>query len=249
MARIFISYRREDSGAWAGRLHDRLAGHFGRNNVFRDIDSIEPGLDFIEAIDRTVGSCDVLIALIGRQWLTLTDANGQRRLNDPEDFVRREIATALKQNIRVIPALVQDTSMPRAVDLPEDLQPLTRRNALVLSDIHFHSNLDSLIESLERVLGTEPPHGSSSTKTKTVGASPSRALFRWRDLWAWAGGGGCLLISSYFHSLYGAARLGSVEERIFEVLSGVAFFGGISLLAYRVAILVWRLIARRRGRA
>jgi hypothetical protein len=112
MARIFISYRREDSSAAAGRLHDRLREHYGRDNVFMDVDSIEPGLDFIEAIERTVSSCDVLIALIGRQWLTITDADGQRRLNDPGDFVRHEVATALKRNVRVIPALIQDTRMP-----------------------------------------------------------------------------------------------------------------------------------------
>ena len=87
MARVFISYRREEGGASAGRLHDRLREHFGRDNIFMDIDSIEPGLDFTEAIERTVASCDVLIALIGRQWLTSTDAAGQRRLDDPEDWV------------------------------------------------------------------------------------------------------------------------------------------------------------------
>jgi hypothetical protein len=168
MARIFISYRREDSGASAGRLHDRLREHFGRDNVFMDIDTIEPGLDFTEVIERTVASCDVLIALIGRQWLTSTDAAGQRRLDDPEDFVRREIATALRRDIRVIPVLIQDTAMPRAANLPDDLQPLTRRNALDLSDTHFHRDVDELIVVLDRVLGvtpspaapagTEPPH-------------------------------------------------------------------------------------------
>ncbi len=151
MTRIFISYRREDSGAAAGRLYDRLREHFGRDNVFMDIDAIEPGLNFIEVIERTVASCDVLIALIGRQWLTSTDAAGQRRLDDPEDFVRREIATALRRNIRVIPALVQDTSMPRAANLPDDLQPLTRRNAVELRDMYFHRDVDQLIEVLDRV--------------------------------------------------------------------------------------------------
>ena len=145
MARIFISYRREDSGASAGRLYDRLEAHFGHDNVFMDIDVIEPGLDFIEVIERTVASCDVLIALIGRQWLVLTEADGQRRLDHPEDFVRREIATALQRNIRVIPALIQDTPMPRATRLPDDLQPLAQRNAVELSDTHFHRDVDQLM--------------------------------------------------------------------------------------------------------
>ena len=74
MARIFISYRRDDSGGWAGRLYDRLSQHFGRENVFMDIDTIEPGLDFVAVIEQAVGSCDALVALIGRQWLTITDA-------------------------------------------------------------------------------------------------------------------------------------------------------------------------------
>ena len=135
MARIFISYRREDSAASAGRLHDRLREHFGRNNVFMDVDTIEPGLDFGEVIERTVASCDVLIALIGRRWLTNTDVAGQRRLDDPEDLVRWKVATALRRNIRVIPVLIQDTSMPRAAIFCRTIyQPLTRPNALELSD-------------------------------------------------------------------------------------------------------------------
>ena len=154
MARIFISYRREDSEALAGRLYDRLSQQFGRKNIFIDIDTIEPGLDFVEVIERTVTSCEVCIALIGRQWLTLTDPSGQRRLDNSEDFVRLEIATALKRNIRVIPALIQGTPMPRSPDLPEELRPLTRRNALEISNLHFHRDVDQLIEVLERVLRT-----------------------------------------------------------------------------------------------
>jgi hypothetical protein len=168
MARIFISYRREDSGAAAGRLHDRLQEHYGRDNVFMDVGSIDPGLDFIEAIERTVSSCDVLIALIGRQWLTVTDAEGRPRLNDPRDFVYHEIATVLKRNIRVIPALIQGTRMPRADHLPEALRPLTRRNALDLSDAHFHRDVDSLIETLDRALGMTSSSSSNVDSTRAA---------------------------------------------------------------------------------
>ncbi len=163
MARVFISDRREETSAAAGRLHDRLREHFGRDNVFMDVDSIEPGLDFIEVIERTVGSCDVLIALIGREWLTSTDADGQRRMDNPEDFVRHEVATPTHRNIRIIPSLIQGTRMPRTEELPEVLKPPTRRNPLELSDAHFHRDVGSLIETLDRVLGTtstaptEPP--------------------------------------------------------------------------------------------
>jgi len=106
VSRIFISYRREDSAPYAGRLYDRLGQHFGKDKIFMDIDTIEPGVDFVEDIEQAVGSCDVLIALIGKQWLTISDATGQRRLDNPEDFVRLEIKTALARNIRVIPALL-----------------------------------------------------------------------------------------------------------------------------------------------
>lgn len=139
MARIFISYRRDDSGGWAGRLYDRLSQHFRRENVFMDIDTIEPGLDFVEVIEQAVGSCDALIALIGKQWLTITDAAGQRRLDNPEDFVRLEIAAALARNIRLIPALVQGARMPGSTDLPDVLKMLARRNAHEISDRRFHS--------------------------------------------------------------------------------------------------------------
>lgn len=106
MARIFLSYRREDSGGWAGRLYDRLSQHFGDEHVFMDVDTIELGLDLVEVIQQAVRSCDVLLALIGRQWLTVADAMGRPRLANPKDFVRLEIATALARNIRVIPVLV-----------------------------------------------------------------------------------------------------------------------------------------------
>ena len=152
MARIFLSYRREDSGGWAGRLYDRLSQRFGDEHVFMDIDAIEPGLDFVEVIQQAVLSCDVLITLIGRQWLTVADATGKPRLTNPEDFVRLEIATALERNIRIIPVLVQDAPMPRSADLPDDLKRLSRRNALEISDTRFHSDVDRLITVLDSVL-------------------------------------------------------------------------------------------------
>jgi hypothetical protein len=157
VAKIFISYRRDDSGGWAGRLYDRISQHLGRDNVFMDIDTIEPGLDFVEVIEQAVGSCDALIALIGKQWLTITDDAGRRRLDNPEDFVRLEIAAALARNIRVIPALVQAARMPRSADLPDVLKLLARRNAIEISDRRFHYDVDQLIEVLGKVLGAVKP--------------------------------------------------------------------------------------------
>ena len=127
---IFISYRREESRWSARSLHDRLCAHFDRKQIFMDIDAIALGEDFVKAIEIMVAKCDVLIAVIGANWLTSKDDQGVRRLDNPEDFVRTEIATALKRTIRVIPVLVDDALVPRATELPDDLKPLVRRNAL-----------------------------------------------------------------------------------------------------------------------
>ena len=149
MPRIFISYRREDSAGHTGRLYDWLEGRFGKDDIFMDVDTIEPGLDFVEAIQQAVGSCDALIAVIGKRWLDASDAAGHRRLDDPEDLVRLEIATALERGIRVLPVLVEGAREPRSLDLPDGLKLLGRCSALELSDTRFRSDVYRLIEALE----------------------------------------------------------------------------------------------------
>src|SRR5215472_941437 len=109
---IFVSYRRRESRDFAGRLYDRLAGRFGESQVFIDVDTIEPGVDFAEEISRAVAACEVLVAVIGPAWLTVTDGRGQRRLDDPDDIVRLEIGAALSRDVRVIPILVEGAVMP-----------------------------------------------------------------------------------------------------------------------------------------
>ena len=148
--RIFISYRRQDGPSYARELYRELGTHFPDSQIFWDI-KMEPGVDFEEEIERAVGSCDVLVAVLGPRWLELTDDKGQRRLDDPSDFVRLEIATALGRDIRVIPVLVQGASMPASESLPEPLQRLARRNALELSDKRWEYDVGELIASLERV--------------------------------------------------------------------------------------------------
>lgn len=150
--RIFISYRREETGWAAGWLFDRLASHFGRSQIFKDVDSIEPGDDFVEVITTAVGSCDVLLALIGSRWLTVTDQDGGRRLDSPGDFVRLEIEAALERGVRIIPILVDGALMPRADQLPESLAKLTRRQALKLSQDRFGSDLKRLLPALRRTI-------------------------------------------------------------------------------------------------
>src|ERR1035441_10243134 len=137
MARIFISYRREDSMAHAGRLYDRLASKFGESQVFMDIDTILPGVDFVLALENAVVSCGTLLAVIGRNWLNVTDEAGRRRIENPDDFVRIEISTALKNSIYVIPVLVGGSRMPKSDELPPDLSPLARRQAQDLPDMSF----------------------------------------------------------------------------------------------------------------
>src|SRR5437868_2808199 len=113
--KIFISYRRDDSETDTDFLYEQLAHHFGKEHVFMDIDNIPVGRDFAEVIESAVSSCDVLIAIIGKQWLTITDGQ-KRRLDNPEDFVRLEIAAALRRKILVIPLLVRGAKMPRQED-------------------------------------------------------------------------------------------------------------------------------------
>jgi len=156
MAGIFISYRRADSAAQAGRMYDRLVMHFGRDLVFMDIDVIKPGVDFVEVLESAVSECDALIAVIGTRWLTVTDDAGKRRLDNPNDITRLEVATALDRKIRVIPVLVDGASMPRSEDLPENLAALTRRNALIVSHERFSYDIGKLIEALEEVVALAP---------------------------------------------------------------------------------------------
>ena len=107
MPKIFISYRRDDSGGRAGRLYDHLTAHFGQGQVFMDVDAIRPDLNFVEVVEQAVGVCDGLVAVIGQEWRGASDATGALRLEDPADLVRLEIAIALERDIRVIPVLVQ----------------------------------------------------------------------------------------------------------------------------------------------
>jgi uncharacterized protein DUF1566/TIR domain-containing protein len=149
MRKIFISYRREDTAPYAGRLYDRLKTAFGDDRLFMDIDHIEPGEDFFEIIQARVAESDILVALIGRSWLSATDADGKRRIDDPEDFVRYELRTALTSpTTRVIPVLVGGAAMPRMQQLPEEIARLSRRNAFEVSDLRFHQDVDRLIDAL-----------------------------------------------------------------------------------------------------
>jgi TIR domain len=173
MTGIFISYRREDSGPYAGRLCDALVSHFGHDNVFFDVDTIAPGEDFREVIQQTCSSCKILLAVIGRQWATICDKNGKVRLDNKNDTLRIEIASALKNGLRIIPVLVGGAEMPDENLLPEDLQALVYRNALDVSDKRFHQDIQILVDTLKKTLDSIPKTTSASAIQKTEISSPS----------------------------------------------------------------------------
>jgi hypothetical protein len=155
MAQIFISYRREEAAGYAGRIYDHLQEDFGEDSVFMDVDAIDPGVDFVERIESAVASADVFLAIVGRGWVAAKDAHGRRRLDDPNDFVRREVAAALRRRgIAVIPVLVGGAVMPAADELPEELAGITRRNALVLSDVDWRAGIAKLVAAVEKTVGT-----------------------------------------------------------------------------------------------
>ena len=162
--RIFISYRRDDSQGFARSIHDRLAQHFGPDAVFRDINDIEPGRPWAEAIDHALASCDVFVLLIGRRWLEATDDEGNRRLDDPEDRHRREIETAVNRRVRIFVALMEDAHMPRRKELPQwspgdeprGLQLVPALHALRIADHAFDYGIEELVTNIERA--TEQTH-------------------------------------------------------------------------------------------
>jgi formylglycine-generating enzyme required for sulfatase activity len=156
--KIFISYRRFDSIAYAGRIHDRLVATYGEKNVFKDVDDIPIGQDFRTILTREVSKCDVLLVLIGRTWLDARDANGNRRLDDVDDFVRTEIRAGLRRaNCLVIPMLLSGAQMPQSNQLPDDLRELAYKNAVsVRDDPDFHRDMVRLIDALDRYESTVP---------------------------------------------------------------------------------------------
>lgn len=152
MPRIFISYRRDDSTATVGRIHDRLVKAFGKDNVFMDVDIIPPGSDFAEVLEEELEKCDVLLIIIGQKWVTIADANGHKRLENPEDFVRIEVERGLaRHDLLVIPVLVDEALVPNPADLPESLGKIASLQVIqIRHNPDFHRDVDRLIKFLKR---------------------------------------------------------------------------------------------------
>jgi TIR domain len=143
-----MSYRRNDAEGEAGRLFDDLVREFGKESVFMDVSTIQPGLDFRKVIDQNVATCGVLLAIIGVNWIDAKNEAGERRLEDPADFVRLETASALKRDIPVIPVLVRSARMPGLQALPEDLKELAYRNAVEITFARWNYDVQRLIDAL-----------------------------------------------------------------------------------------------------
>jgi nitrate reductase NapE component len=146
--RIFVSYRRGSSGGWSGRLVDDLAKRFGKDRVFQDVLSIRPGVDFVKALSETLQQADCVLAVIEPEWLSVKDETGGRRLDDEDDYVRLELATALRTGSRVIPVLFGGAKMPAPALLPEDVRKLARLNAAEVSDSRWSYDLDRLAQEI-----------------------------------------------------------------------------------------------------
>ena len=184
MSRIFINYRRQDSEGYVGRLFDTLAQQFDRADIFMDVDNIKPGADFVSVLEEAVANCDVFLAVIGPIWTSITDDQGKRRLENWNDFVRIELASALKQGKLVIPVLVGRATMPAPRDLPDDLAPLVRRNAIEITHQRFAYDVDRLAKVIKEFFGYQPAVTTAAVSTPppspaTRVVNPAReALFK-----------------------------------------------------------------------
>jgi hypothetical protein len=177
--RVFISYRRADASAYAGRLADSLVARFGGDSVFMDIDTIPVGADFRDVIDEALSECDVVLALIGREWLQLLGSNRRRRIENTNDYVRLELEAALQRpDVLVVPVLVQGVDMPPERELPPSLAPITFRNNFELSDRRWRSDVERLCDALEahREPGMASEPSSSPAAAPPAGADEKREL-------------------------------------------------------------------------
>jgi hypothetical protein len=183
-SRIFISYRRQDTEHPVGRLAEDLRRHFGRDQVFQDFTSIDPGVDFVEAVQKGLATCAAVLVAIGPKWLAATDDKGRRRLDLPGDWVAHEVAESLRvPEVRVFPVLV-GAEMPSEEDLPASLRSLTRRQAFPLTGRHWPSDVALLVEFLKKVPGltaSRAPATAATDGPQPAASSPGRQKTGSRD--------------------------------------------------------------------
>ncbi|HTT55301.1 MAG TPA: toll/interleukin-1 receptor domain-containing protein [Streptosporangiaceae bacterium] len=179
---IFLNYRRDQAEWPTGRLHDRLVEVFGHDRIFTDVDSIPPGQDFTKVLETAVGSCRVLLAVIGQDWTNSLDEAGRRRLENPHDWVRFEIESALRRpGVRVIPILIDGAAMPRAEELPGELAQLSTRQGVKITASAFARDTDALIGWLRDIINppvTAPSQPAQSAKSAQSPFRSHRAAFQ-----------------------------------------------------------------------
>jgi len=182
-AGVFISYRRQETEYAAGWLYERLRERLGQRAVFKDIDSISPGDDFVDTIETALDQCAVVLVLIGTQWTTLADTSGRPRLKDEADLVRVEVETALRRDVRVVPVLVSGASMPTAAELPESLEPLTRRHAVELGAARFEADARRLLAAIQQAVDASTSPDERAAPSTSSGL-PDRPRRPWTRRWS-----------------------------------------------------------------
>ena len=226
---VFISYRRGDGAGYAMVLNERLVAHFGPSRVFRDIDALGPGTNFVARIEAAIGSCAVVIALMGTNWAGIRP-DGRRRLDDPDDFLRLEIMSALQLGVRIIPVLVQGADMPQQGELPEPIRALSSRQALKIDDSAVEFGVSRLIAAVERELGEasrplKPPDDRRRPTDDTLGEEPNGSTPR-SVSWGW------WLLPVFLGILGGVIAWGAVRERDRERAQWLLIAGIISTVVW-----------------
>lgn len=185
--KIFISYRREDTSGESGRLKDNLENEFGKDCIFYDVETLEAGLNFDQSISLALKESKVLLAMIGPHWLRVVDSNGNSRIQNPEDWVRKEISQALQKEIRVIPILVNGAKMPIADDLPNDLKELSFRHAQELSSSRWSYDVGELIKVLKKIISTQPSSTQFFKEFQTTQSNDWLTKYRawWKKNYKW----------------------------------------------------------------
>jgi hypothetical protein len=169
--RIFVNYRRDDSSGYANSIYQSLVVRFGADQVFMDVDTIAPGENFDQRIDQTLSTCDIVVAVIGREWLTASDGRGPR-LASPDDYVRLELERAIARNIPLVPTLVHGATLPQAEELPQPLRPLVKRHAIELRNASWNADVGRMVEAFEELASQI----RDSSATPDVGDLLAKAL-------------------------------------------------------------------------
>ena len=181
---IFINYRKDDSSWNALALYNELLKYFPKESIFKDFNTIRPGDDFVESIQRALSNCNVLLVVMSKNWLEVKDKHGNRRINDPDDLVRIEIATAIERNIQVIPVLFDNIPMPTNAELPENLKSLPRRQFVEIETTRFEADVKKLADAIKELMPPEPAprpvdnRGPTNTGYKPVENIPNQNVPR-----------------------------------------------------------------------